>query len=180
MEILPVGGEHISKDIKEYFRTPIESAEQLKIYMGAADTDLVPEEDLVQVVRFKNRRTIVAKRRRLCWVIQARVDQILKEVVASLRARDLLRHLYCGVVFTGGTSLLEGLPERAENVMHLEAHIGYPNGVIGPADLNSPIYATGIGLLHFTRRERLLERAGKGSLVGRTGARLLAWLRETF
>lgn len=179
-EILPVGGEHISKDIKEYFRTPIENAEYLKVYLGAAHTEQVPEEDLVQVVRFKNRRTIVAKRRVLCWVIQARVDQILKEVIASLRARDLLRHLYCGVVFTGGTSLLEGLAEHAEKVIHLEAHVGYPNGVIGPADLNSPIYAAGVGLLHYTRQERLLERVAKGSFFRRTGARALTWLRETF
>jgi cell division protein FtsA len=179
-EILAVGGEHISRDINQYFQTPIENAEYLKIYLGAAHTEMVPEEDLIQVVRFKNRRTIVAKRRRLCWVIEARVDQILREVARILQARDLQRHLYCGVVLTGGTSLLEGLAERAEKTMHLEAHVGYPNGIVGPADLNSPVYASGIGLLHYSRQERLLERASRGSLLKRSVMRSLAWLRETF
>lgn len=179
-EILAVGGEHITRDINQYFQTPVENAEYLKIYLGAAEAEAVPEEDLIQVVRFKNRRTIVVKRRRLCWVIEARVDQILSEVARSLQARDLLRHLYGGVVLTGGTSLLEGLAERAEKIMHQEAHIGYPNGIVAPADLNSPVYAAGIGLLHYSHQERLREHAYKRSVLKRAVVRSLTWLRETF
>ncbi|HPA44229.1 MAG TPA: cell division protein FtsA [bacterium] len=108
-EILAVGGEHITRDINHYFQTPLENAERLKIYEGTVLTESVPEEEFIQVVRFKNRRSIKARRRRLCWVIEARVDQILKEVNRTLQARDLLRHLYGGIVLTGGTSLLDGL-----------------------------------------------------------------------
>ena len=174
-EILAVGGEHITRDINHYFQTPIENAEQLKIYSGSASTELVDDEELIRVIRFKNRRTMVAKRKRLCWVIEARVDQILKEVMRTLQARDLLRHLYGGVVLTGGTSLLDGLVDRAEKVIHREAHIGYPNGVVGPADLNSPLYASGIGLLHFCYHERLMDRQPRlGHLVMRNLARGLS------
>ncbi|MFH1738424.1 MAG: cell division protein FtsA [bacterium] len=179
-EILGVGGEHITRDINHYFQTPIENAERLKIYSGSALTESISDKDLIKVVRFKNRRTVMAKRRRLCWVIEARVDQILREVSRTLQSRDLLRHLYGGVVLTGGTSLLDGLVERAEKIMHREAHIGYPNGVIGLADLNSPIYASGIGLLHYSYQERLLENMYRESAVKRVVVRGLEWLRETF
>jgi len=65
-------------------------------------------------------------------------------------------------------------------VMHREAHIGYPNGVLGLSDLNSPIYAAGIGLLHYCHQERMVERASKGSTVKHLLVRSLEWLRETF
>ena len=76
--------------------------------------------------------------------------------------------------------MLDGLVERAERIMHLEAHVGYPNGVVGCADLNSPMYAAGIGLLHYASQERFLERMYKGSAVKQVVVRGLEWLRETF
>ena len=82
-------------------------------------------------MRFKNRRTIVAKKLLLCEIIEARVEHILEEVLRSLRTRYLLGCLFGGIVLSGGSSLLEGIREKTQSMMHRDTHIGYPNGVVG-------------------------------------------------
>ena len=56
--------------------------------------------------------------------------------------------LGAGVVITGGTSLLEGMPDAAEHVLNLPARRGAPSGIGGLRDIvGNPMHATGVGLL---------------------------------
>ncbi len=180
-EILHIGGEDITRDINHYFQTPSDNAESLKKYSGSAMVDSVSPEELLEIVRFKNRRTIVVKRRRLSEVIEARVEQIIEEVIRSLRARDLLAGLYGGIVLTGGSSLMDGLREKTQSLFQKEAHIGYPNGVVGYEDIvSSPGYANVIGLLHFGFEQRDSNVAVYGTGMRRVLRRMGKWIRETF
>ncbi len=180
-EIIHYGGEDITRDINHYFQTPLENAENLKKYSGSTWSEGVDPEDLLEIVRFKNRRTIIVKRRRLSEVIEARVEQILEEVIRSLRARDLLGILFGGIVLTGGTSLMDGIREKTQSLSQKETHIGYPNGVVGYEEiLFSPNYATSVGLLHyaFSERDSNLEIYGTG--MRRIVKCMFRWLQETF
>jgi cell division protein FtsA len=52
------------------------------------------------------------------------------------------------VVFTGGGSLLRGLPEMAEKVLGVQARIGSPAMMTGSGnDMDSPVFAAGEGLV---------------------------------
>ncbi|HOJ61602.1 MAG TPA: cell division protein FtsA [bacterium] len=180
-ETLGIGGEDITRDINHYFQTPLESAEQLKKYAGSAWLEAVDPEEPLEVVRFKNRRTITVKRRLLCTVIEARVEEIIEEVLRSLRSRGLMDSIFGGVVLTGGSALLEGIQEKARDQLQWDAHIGFPNGVAGYEEIvSSPSYATVIGLLHYGYERRDARAAVYGP--GWPGAfrRAWEWLRETF
>lgn len=180
-ETLNVGGRDITRDINHYFQTPFENAENLKKYSGSAFSESIDEEERLEVVRFKNRRTIVVKRRRLCEVIEARVEQILDEVTRSLRARDLLSALYGGVVLTGGCSLLDGMREKTQAVIKKEINIGYPNGVVGFEELiTSPGYASAVGLLHYGFEKRDETDALYGAGIKRIWRKATRWLNEAF
>jgi len=53
-------------------------------------------------------------------------------------------------VITGGTTLLDGMPELAEQVLGLPVRRGAPQGVGGLVDVvKSPGYATGVGLVRY-------------------------------
>ena len=53
-----------------------------------------------------------------------------------------------GVVITGGSTILEGMPELAEQIFNLPVRRGLPQKIGGLVDVvNSPVYATGVGLV---------------------------------
>lgn len=58
------------------------------------------------------------------------------------------KSLGAGVVLTGGSSMLSGIQELAEQIFDLPVRIGTPIGVEGLAEIvDHPKYATGVGLL---------------------------------
>ena len=64
--------------------------------------------------------------------------------INQAKIKDLLT---AGVVITGGSSLLPGMVEVAEDVLGLPVRRGVPQGVGGLMDVvKSPIYATAVGL----------------------------------
>ncbi len=53
-----------------------------------------------------------------------------------------------GVVVTGGSSILPGVPEIVEQVFNMPARVGYPNNIGGLKEIvDSPMYATAVGLV---------------------------------
>jgi len=180
-ETIGIGGEDITRDINHYFQTPLENAENLKKYSGSTWLDTVDPEEPLEVVRFKNRRTITVKRRLLCEIIDARVEQIIEEVIRSLRSRDLMGVMYGGIVLAGGSSLLDGIREKTQDQFQRDTHIGFPNGVAGYEEIvASPSYASVIGLLHYGYERRDAQTAVYGTGWTGLARRAWRWLQETF
>jgi cell division protein FtsA len=181
--ILPLGGDHITNDIAVGLRTPMADAEDLKKRHGCALTALVPAEETVDVPSVGGRKPRQLSRQVLSEIIQPRVEEIF-----TLIARDLTRAGFsdaatAGVVVTGGTSILHGVPELAESVFDQPVRRGVPGDVGGLADvIRSPIYSTAVGLaLYGARRQTpapVWSEALPSHAFGRWGRRLLGWLSE--
>lgn len=178
-DVIPIGGNHITRDVNHFFQTSFENAENLKRYFGCADPAMVDEEETIEVVRFRNRCTVVVPRRRLCQVIEARVEQLFGEVIRTMRAKDLFGNLFGGIVLTGGGAMLEGLREKCQAMLRRETTIGYPVGAAGFSEvLTSPTYATSLGLLRHAVMERARREATYGSGIGSWLRQWSEWLRE--
>jgi cell division protein FtsA len=181
--ILPLGGDHITNDIAVGLRTPMSDAEELKKRHGCALTALVPAEETVDVPSVGGRKPRQLSRQVLSEIIQPRVEEIF-----TLIARDLTRAGFsdaatAGVVVTGGTSILHGLPELAESVFDQPVRRGVPGDVGGLVDvIRSPIYSTAVGLALYGARRQTPAPVWSESLpshaFGRWGRRLLGWLSE--
>ena len=181
--ILPVGGNYITSDIAAGLRTPITEAEKLKIQFGCAHLSLIPKDDTILVPSVGGREPREVSRQILGRIIEPRMEEILnlayKEIVRS-GCEDLLA---AGAVLTGGTALMEGATELAENIFNMPVRRGYPAGIGGLTDtVNSPMYATGVGLiLHGSRS--VPRDAGKGAEGGGLGQwveRMKQWFLEFF
>ncbi len=80
------------------------------------------------------------------------------------------RTINAGLVLTGGTASLQGLPEVAEGIFDHQVRVGEPLGVQGLTNLvASPLFATAVGLaVYGARREAEEEPARrKGGWLGR-------------
>lgn len=182
--VLPIGGQHITTDIALGLRTPPAEAEKIKLQYGVARVDLVSDDNLIEVPGVGDRPPRSLSRREVAQIIEPRVEEILELVGREITRAGFDGMLAAGVVITGGTSLLAGMPEAAERVLDLPARRGLPSGVGGLRDVVSgPMHATGVGLiLHAVRHADDLEAAGfrGGRGVGRVFARMRGWMLEFF
>ena len=83
-------------------------------------------------------------------------DLIANSGYINVDFADVKNPLPAGLVLTGGSSLLEGMVELAEETFDgLPVRLGRPQGVGGLVDVvSSPIYATSVGLLLYGQRYR--------------------------
>ena len=181
--ILPLGGDHITNDIAVGLRTPMADAEDLKKRYGCALTALVPAEETVDVPSVGGRKPRQLSRQVLSEIIQPRVEEIFTLVARDITRAGFSEAATAGVVVTGGTSILHGVPELAESVFDQPVRRGVPGDVGGLADvIRSPIYSTAVGLaLYGARRQTpgpVWSEAVPGQGLGRWVRRLLGWLSE--
>ncbi len=181
--VLPVGGNYVTSDIATGLRTPIADAEKIKIRYGCAFMPLIPKDESIEVPSVGGREPREVSRQILGRIIEPRMDEILtmayKEVTKS-GCEDILA---AGVVLTGGASILEGVPELAEQIFNMPVRRGCPVGIGGLTDVvNSPLYATGVGLVVYGSQNIVRENLGRneGNWIGRMYRRFKRWILEFF
>ena len=109
------------------------------------------------------------------------------EEIFTLIYQEMLRSGYddlvtSGVVATGGSSLLPGVPEILEQVFNMPARVGYPMNIGGLKEIvNSPMYATAVGLVlygaHSQQREKKF-RIRDTNIFNRIISRMRRWFVE--
>ncbi len=181
--ILPLGGDHVTNDIAVGLRTPVAEAEDLKRRYGCALTALVSPEETVEVPSIGGRKPRQLSRQILAEIVQPRMEEILTLVARELTRAGFQDAATAGIVVTGGTAIMEGVPELAEAVFDLPVRRGVPETVGGLGDVvKSPIYATGVGLALYGARaeESLPVIARDRNAVVRLVRRLAGWFGEIF
>ena len=183
--VLPLGGDHITNDVAVGLRTPMADAEALKKRYGCALTSMVPAEETVDVPSVGGRKPRELSRQVLSEIIQPRVEEIFTLVAQGLAKAGFQDAATAGVVVTGGSSIMEGVPELAEAVFDMPVRRGVPAEVGGLAEVvRSPIYATGVGLALYGARRQTTGivplDSNDGALLIRLGRRLAGWFGEIF
>lgn len=145
---VPVGGQHFTQDIAMGLRTPQNSAEKVKKQHGCAISDLVDENETIEVEGVGGRKPRSLLRRDLCEVIEPRAEETLGLIWHEIRRSGLVNQIGSGLVFTGGACQLEGLIEMGEFIADIPVRRGSPESIGGLTDVvRSPEFATAVGLL---------------------------------
>lgn len=156
--VLALGGTNLSKDIAFGLRTPLASAERIKIKYGCCLGDMVRNDELVEVPSVGGREPRRVSRRVLADICEPRMEEILRMVDSILVRSGYKDMLGAGVVLTGGTSLVEGCQELGEEIFRRPTRVGYPLRIGGLKDVvNSPTCSTAVGLLRYGAEQ---ERQG--------------------
>jgi cell division protein FtsA len=176
---IPIGGDNFTNDIAVGLRTPIPEAERIKKKYGCVAGPLVEEQETIEVPSVgKGRKPRVLSRQLLADIIQPRAEEIFRLVDSDIKRMGYDKSLNSGVVLTGGTALLEGLEEVAEEIFDLPVRRGDPGGVGGLVDrVSTPDFATAVGLtlygFHAWQDHGLTRDRKKG-----TWTRFKDWFKE--
>jgi len=147
--VIPIGGDNFTNDIAVGLRAAIPEAEKIKKKFGCVTSPLVEEQETIEVPSVgKGKKPRVLSRQLLADIIHPRAEEIFRLVDNDIKRMGYEKSLNSGIVLTGGTALLEGLEEVAEEIFDLPARRGDPMGIGGLVDrVSTPDFATSVGLI---------------------------------
>ncbi len=183
--VLALGGNHLTNDIAVGLRTPMAEAEKIKKKYGCCLSSLVGKDDKIEVPSVGGRKPRELSRNVLCEILGPRVEEIFSLINREIVKSGLEDSIASGVVLTGGTSILEGMPELAEQIFNLPVRRGMPQRIGGLTDVvNSPVYATGVGLVVYGSRNSGAREFPttklENSLYGSVFGKMKSWFKEFF
>ena len=181
--VIPIAGDQITNDIAMALRTPIPEAEELKLGHGMAKEVLADPNERIEIAGIGDRPARLLSRQALAAVIEPRVEELFTIAQRVIRESGFEDRLASGIVLTGGSSMLPGIAELAEDVFLRPARTGWPS-YSGPlADVvRNPRYATVMGLLveAYAQRQRGRKAVARsGPLKGAMG-RIREWIVGNF
>jgi cell division protein FtsA len=183
--VLPVGGIQITNDLAVGLRTSIEEAEKIKINYGSSVKDNVSSEKLVEISSVNGKDNYNVSQKYLVEIIEPRVSEIFSLVGTEVRKSGCYNMIPGGIVITGGSSLLPGISEVAEQVLNLPARLGRPHYEGELADMiNVPSYSEAIGLLSFATEKYSIggsfQSSKRKTKVKNIFTKIISWLKDFF
>ena len=165
--IVPLGGNHITRDIAIGLRTPDYQAERIKMEYGFALASQLKHDEEIEVPSVGGRPPRFLSRQMLAEIIEPRMEEILVLIRREIQKSGMEDLLPAGVVLTGGASILGGTIDLAERVLELPVRQGMPSGIGGLVDMvNGPMFSTGVGLIFYGMRSGV---SGKRSWIAANG-----------
>lgn len=145
---IPIGGEHVTADLAQILKIPLEEAENVKKRYGAALPELA-DQDLTLEITTASGSTHAISAFELSRIIKPRLAEIFSlirdEIDHTLGPVELVAQ---GVVLTGGAAGLRGVAELARDRFRLPVRVGKPRGIGGLTDIVSgPGHAASVGLV---------------------------------
>ena len=146
--VLSLGGDNLTYDIAIGLRTPKLEAEKIKIKYGCGFSALINKDETIEVPDVGGRKPRVLSRQILGEILEPRVEEIFYLIYRELMQSGYEEMMNSGVVVTGGSAELPGVPEMAEQIFNTPARVGYPQRINGLVEIvNKPMYATAVGLV---------------------------------
>jgi len=157
--VLPVGGGHITHDIAVGLQASQDEAERVKKEFGRARVDMVESGASFEVAALGSTELRILPQHILAQLIEPRIEEMFELTKREIERSSYLGMLPMGIVLTGGTSQLPGIVEVATKILETPSRAELPRGVGGMVDsVNSPIYATSVGLVKFAARHKMSSK----------------------
>ncbi len=178
--VIPIAGDQVTNDIAVGLRTPTQFAEKIKLEHAS----LCPDEgasEFIEVPGVGDRPARRLSRHTLGEIVEARYEEIFQHVREELRRSGFEERVTAGVVLTGGSALMCGVVELAEEILHMPVRLGVPQHVTGLQEVaNNPVHATGVGLLLFQgAKETESEKKGSSAATS-VVEKMKNWFKGNF
>ncbi|MBW1670107.1 MAG: cell division protein FtsA [Deltaproteobacteria bacterium] len=178
--VLGLGGNNLTNDIAVGLRTPSKEAEQIKIRNGSCINSMVDKDQMIEVPGVGGRKPRLLSRHILSEILEPRVEEIFTLIDQEIERTELKELLASGIVITGGSALLSGIAEIADQVFQLPTRVGFPRRISGLVDVvNGPMFATAVGLVLYGMEHQSQKkfRIRDGNIFNRVTLRMKSWFK---
>ncbi|MBT3182808.1 MAG: cell division protein FtsA [Deltaproteobacteria bacterium] len=181
--VLTLGGNHLTNDVAVGLRTPTHEAEKIKQRYGCCTAGIVHKDETIEVPSVGGRPPRILSRQILAEILEPRMEEIFVLVQQEIVKSGFEDMIAAGMVLTGGSSMLEGAGELAEQIFNLPVRKGVPKRIGGLVDVvKNPMYSTGVGLViagshsKEDKRFKIKDR----NVYTKVKGRMKEWLGEIF
>jgi cell division protein FtsA len=150
--VLPVGGDHITKDISIGLRTSSGEAEKIKVKYGYAFYDHASEDVVFNMPIIGSDQQEQFNQVEISDIIEARMEEIFELILAEIH-RLGVNDVPGGFVLTGGVANTPGILELAQVVFQNRVRIAIPDYI----GVREPQYTTAVGLIKFAYRNAKIQ-----------------------
>ncbi|CEG22400.1 Cell division protein FtsA [Planococcus massiliensis] len=159
--VIPVGGDHVTKDLSIVLKTPTEQAEKIKLEYGHAFYDDASEDELFEVPVIGSDTKEQYSQKYISEIIGVRLEELFELILDELY-RLGVQDLPGGIVLTGGMAKLEGLSELARHILQTRVRLFVPEFI----GVREPQYTTAVGLIQYAYMEDMFYgRVGSGAAL---------------
>jgi len=189
--VIAIAGQKVTDDIRLGLSVLDDQAETLKRKHGESYADMIQEDEVITVPGIAGRPPKEITKSILAKIIQARMEEIMEIVGIEIKRSGYSEALSAGVVLTGGGSLIKNICPLANEILGIDAKIGIPLGITGGLveEVNSPIYATGVGLVVHALKtgmgnnQAMMPSSQKGGknmeqVMNKIADRMKSWFKE--
>ncbi|MEH7333386.1 cell division protein FtsA [Neobacillus drentensis] len=149
--VIPVGGDHITKDLSVGLRTSTEDAEKIKMKHGHAFYDEASEDVVFSVPIIGSDQHQQFNQLEISEIIEARMEEIF-ELAAHELKRMGVTSLPGGFVLTGGGANMQGVLELAQDMFQNPVRIAVPDYI----GVREPQYTAAVGLIKYAYKNARL------------------------
>jgi cell division protein FtsA len=179
--VLSVAGNHFTHDLAVGLRTTLAEAERIKKEYGTVCADPLQNDKHIEVELVHGYEKSLVPLSQVTHILHARAEELLSLVHEEIVTRKLHMFMTSGLVLTGGGALLHGIKELAADIFGVPVRVGNPRIEYDlPESLQSPIYATGYGLLLCDFKKRRHLDTLSGPLLARIFSRMKSWVSDLF
>ncbi|MEA3384297.1 MAG: cell division protein FtsA [Campylobacterota bacterium] len=153
-DFLPIGSEHITRDISVMLHTPYSAANMIKNkYASLLPIEENENEPNIRKVKLPILGNEVESKEisidQIQPILHARIEEILTTINDKLIESSILENIDGGVVLTGGMTYIPGVKELANLVFkNIPVKVSNPKNIQnGYIDFNNPTMTTIVGLL---------------------------------
>ncbi|WP_077211441.1 cell division protein FtsA [Bacillus dakarensis] len=150
--MIPIGGDHITKDLSIGLRTSTEDAEKIKVKHGYAFYDHASEEEVFSVPIIGSDQHQQFNQLEVSDIIEARMEEIFDLIQSEIR-RMGIQDLPGGYVLAGGVANTEGILELAQVIFQNRVRIAIPDYI----GVREPQYTTAVGLIKFAYKNAKVQ-----------------------
>jgi len=180
--VIAIGGNHVTNDIATGLRTPASEAEKIKKEHGTASSEIVKEEEMIEVQPVGGRAPRQVSKTTITQIIEPRIEEILMLAQREIVKSGYENLLASGAVLTGGTALLNGISDVAEEILNMPVRLGTPINIGGLVDIvNNPMYATGVGLVFYgvkNEGKNGFNIRGNENLFSKIKIKMKGWFKD--
>ncbi|HHV76981.1 MAG TPA: cell division protein FtsA [Syntrophothermus lipocalidus] len=180
--IIPVGGEHITRDLAVGLRTNLEEANRIKEQHGCSSVDAAREDVIIEVSNINGQASRQVSEKFVASIIQPRIEEMLEIVQGELFRAGVIGVPPGGIVLTGGTSNLRGITRSVEEYLHIPARVGLPeNTRFINGEFKQGQYAAVLGALLYDLKNSASDvNLDEELLLGSWLGRVILWFKDLF
>lgn len=126
--VFPFGGMHFTKDIAHGLRVSIPEAEKIKKRFGCIASFLMDDnerQEIIEIMPVGRNETRGLSKEILCDIMQPRAIELLQHVAHEIINAN--GQISSGVILTGGSAMIRGTVEIAEQVFDAPTRVGFPD-----------------------------------------------------